>query len=277
MELDALNSSLTALRNDVRDLQSTQTSLTVLRHEVDDLKASFLSLRQDVSDGCRADPAAPELHREIHELHESLSVLRRELQSMKLAQLEMMHSTLPKFVDSDFPPLTTCTAENHSPVRTNGGQLTQAHTSVQLSRPTQLERTRSTDVPRTQSHPVPETTRQTRRTKTVLGRNNQSTLKPASARQSRIHMFVTRLSTETMADDVSETVRRALLTASGGTIEPLIECEALHTKHDSYVSFHITVGVQPATKDSIIATLNSADTWPDGVLVRRYFINNKHG
>lgn len=282
-ELDALNSSLNALREDVHELQSTQASLSTLRHDLDDLKMSFLAMRQEISapvpDDCRESPATTELHREVRELHESLSAVRQELQCLKASQPEMATPIPLSSNASDFPPLTSCTVEKHSPLVSNGGQHTQSHTMAQLfPPPTQMERSRSTVPPRNQTQPVPDTSRHSRRNKPVVGRNNQSTLKSAATRQSRVHMFITRLSIETTADDVSDTVHRALLAASGGTItEPHIDCEALRTKHDSYMSFHIAVGVQPATKDGVIDILNSADTWPDGVLVRRYFINNRNG
>jgi hypothetical protein len=107
-----------------------------------------------------------------------------------------------------------------------------------------------------------------------MGRNTQSSLKSAIARQSKIHMFITRLSTDTLVENVSESICRALLSASGGTIDrPRIECEAVSTKHDTYLSFHISVAAVQATKEAIIGVLHSADTWPDGVLVRRYYVN----
>jgi len=273
-ELDTLSSSLNALREDVHELQSTQASLSTLRHDLDDLKMSLLAMRQEVSasvpDACRESPTTTELHREVRELHESLSVVRQEL---KAVQPDVTFPTSLTSNASDFPPLTSST------VASSGSQRTQAMTMAQLfPPPTQTERSRTTVSPRNQSQPVPDTSRHIRRNKPVVGRNNQSTLKSAATRQSRVHMFITRLSIETTVDDVSDTVRRALLAASGGTIiEPHIDCEVLHTKHDSYMSFHIAVGVQPATKDGVIDILNSADTWPDGVLVRRYFINNKNG
>ena len=285
-ELSILNDSLVALYRNVQELQSAQSAMAVIRQETDDCKSSLLSLRQEVRDiRCEVHPV-PELCREVNDLRESLIVLRQEMQNMKVAQLDTSksittngHNASQLASADEFPPLPTSNAPSIS--ERKSGSQPQVTSITRIPHSCTSARSDRTADTQYSTLNLPAQPHQGRRTMSVMGRNTQSPLKSAIARQSKIHMFITRLSTDTLVEDVSESVRRALLSASGGTIDkPSIECEALHTKHDTYLSFHISVAAVQATKEAIIGVLHSADTWPNGVLVRRYYVNrnvNRNG
>lgn len=274
IDVSALLQEITSLRQEIRsialvrsDLDAMSSNLTDLRREMDSFNTSLLSLHQEVQGISQVGNSLPDLRAEVDELRGSVIELRREVQIVKSAQSETVQST-PLGPVVDCQPNTNCiSADLHFPPLSTKRSVDYAACARMVPDRTTTERS-------VQSHP-PDRSRQNSRVKPVVGRNNHlSALKPATARQSNIHVFVSRLSTETKAEVVEESVRAALLSASGGSIDsPSIQCEPLRTKHDSYLSFHVSVAVDSATKDGTIAILNSADNWPAGVLVRRYYVN----
>ena len=71
-------------------------------------------------------------------------------------------------------------------------------------------------------------------------------------------LFVTRLHKDTDVNDISDHIKNLIKNKD-------VKCEALRTKHDSYVSLKVTI---PMTcKDVVSCTSN----WPSGVLVRKLF------
>ena len=59
---------------------------------------------------------------------------------------------------------------------------------------------------------------------------------------------------------------------TNGTSNCVINCFKLNSKHsDVYSSFHVAVNVDAADMKLTIDKLTAADSWPSGILVRRYF------
>lgn len=50
-------------------------------------------------------------------------------------------------------------------------------------------------------------------------------------------------------------------------------CEKLPAKYDTYSSFHITVKETGDIIDGVLNCMLSNDSWPPGLLVRKYYFN----
>ena len=101
----------------------------------------------------------------------------------------------------------------------------------------------------------------------IVGRStNSSSLKSVKNKRS-IDIFVSRLSPDTVVDDVTSCVADVL----DGKFNEHITCVQLQAKSETYRSFHVSVLVDVQHTKTLIELLNSADSWPEGVLVRRFF------
>lgn len=50
-----------------------------------------------------------------------------------------------------------------------------------------------------------------------------------------------------------------------------IVCEKLTTKFNSYMSFHVSISTVSTDVSKIYKSVLCADSWPEGVLVRKFF------
>lgn len=86
-----------------------------------------------------------------------------------------------------------------------------------------------------------------------------------------VNAFVSRLNPNTNSDDVSECVAEIIQEALGFVIPMTsINSEKLKTRYDSYSSFSVKVTAEESAKSQIIKLLMSGESWPEGVLVRKY-------
>jgi hypothetical protein len=54
-----------------------------------------------------------------------------------------------------------------------------------------------------------------------------------------------------------------------------IVVKALETKHASYASFHICLHVNADVSQAATDHLLTAEAWPSGALIRRYYVTRK--
>ena len=55
-----------------------------------------------------------------------------------------------------------------------------------------------------------------------------------------------------------------------------VKAEKLKTRFESYASYHMTILVKRSIFDEILTRLYSENSWPEGVVVSRFF-KNKNG
>jgi hypothetical protein len=94
----------------------------------------------------------------------------------------------------------------------------------------------------------------------------------------RLDLFISRLSSDASATEL-ETYTGDILSGCCHATTNLFQvtCINLPTKFASYASFHVTVHVPDELLLAAQKSLLSADSWPAGVLVRRYFTPKHNG
>jgi hypothetical protein len=111
--------------------------------------------------------------------------------------------------------------------------------------------------------------------RTVVGKAVHNNLKSVPTKRS-IHLFLSRFSPDCGESDIHDSVSAVLsseLEASWLTAND-IKCTNLPTKYLSYASFHLHVSVDSPHHREVLQLLMDADSWPCGILVRRFY-NNK--
>jgi hypothetical protein len=86
----------------------------------------------------------------------------------------------------------------------------------------------------------------------------------------RAHIFMSRFCPETTTDDVISLTNNVLTNCAD------VKVEKLKTRFDTYASFNVEICVTRSNFDDLIANIYSAETWPEGILVRRFY-RNKNG
>ena len=83
-----------------------------------------------------------------------------------------------------------------------------------------------------------------------------------------VDVFVSRLDPDTTADSLY-----SCITDMKGDLRVLeVDCHKLKSKYESlYSSFHVSICVDSCDMKRAIELFMSADTWPEGVFVKRYF------
>ena len=83
-----------------------------------------------------------------------------------------------------------------------------------------------------------------------------------------VDIFVSRLLPDAEVEDVVDCVAECL-----GQLKVLqVDCVKLKSKHEHlYASFHVAVSVEASGMKEAITALMSAESWPEGLLIRRYF------
>lgn len=114
----------------------------------------------------------------------------------------------------------------------------------------------------------PHTEKKSQARRPVLGRSTTATRLKSVVTKRPIDIFISRLSPYTDSDDVKNCVYDIL----GNELSYDIECNQLKPKIDGlYSSFYVAVTVDVRDMKRVIELINTADSWPEGVLVRRYF------
>jgi len=108
-----------------------------------------------------------------------------------------------------------------------------------------------------------------RRPQAICGKaQGQSTMAVDGIR--RANIFMTRFCPETSAGDIQSLVTKVLPHVNSATVEKQ------KTRFDTYASFSVEICVSRSNFDELIGAIYSADTWPAGILVRRFY-HSKHG
>lgn len=88
-----------------------------------------------------------------------------------------------------------------------------------------------------------------------------------------INVFVTRLAIETTENDLLEYTTGMISDSCNCTADDLsVKCTKLPTKYDTYSSYHIQIRLSASSFSTAIECMMLGDNWPEGVLVRRYFV-----
>jgi len=107
----------------------------------------------------------------------------------------------------------------------------------------------------------------TRKAKPVVGKATNQKLTSVSTRRN-VDIFVSRLHPLTESDDIIECVT----TVASSLDRNDIECQKLKSKYeDLYSSFYVCVRVDADKMKQMLDILMSEESWPEGLLVRRYF------
>jgi len=109
------------------------------------------------------------------------------------------------------------------------------------------------------------------RAKVLIGTKPNSKIKTVTTRKS-VNVFLSRLSPDTAEPDVITATSEILQQSSVDASLFKVECKQLTSKHSSYASYHVAVTVNCDVFDKSIDLLMSTESWPKGVLVRRYYI-----
>lgn len=101
----------------------------------------------------------------------------------------------------------------------------------------------------------------------VVGRSTTASKLKSVVTRRPVDMFVSRLHPDTEPSDLLNCVKDVLGENCGD-----IECNKLNVKYaELYASYHISVSTDVRNLRRVIELLNAADSWPEGVLVRRFF------
>lgn len=104
--------------------------------------------------------------------------------------------------------------------------------------------------------------------KVIVGTASNSHLKPSVDTVRQIDIFVSRLHPGTVQSELVE----CITDAKGDTKVLDINCTLLKSKYEYlYSSYHIEIKVTSDNFKKAIELFTSPDTWPSGILVRRYF------
>ena len=113
-----------------------------------------------------------------------------------------------------------------------------------------------------------------RSVKPTLGNVDNKRLKSATVKP--IHVFVSRLNTDTRRSIIEYVVDATNASAAGTVVSANdISCEKLDTKSNTYSSFRLYCHVKANIFKDVADVLLSGDAWPEGVLIRRYFTKRK--
>ena len=85
-----------------------------------------------------------------------------------------------------------------------------------------------------------------------------------------VDVFLSRLQRHTV-EDIESCTSDIMENIPNGDLSQHSQCTHLPGKHDFYTSFHVAVTVSSDLFATAIGVLISGDSWPKGILVRRYF------
>jgi hypothetical protein len=115
------------------------------------------------------------------------------------------------------------------------------------------------------------------KTATIIGKATTQTKLKSARRMKHLDIFVSRLDPDTVKTEVEEDVKN-VIRADDGLIADVsqVSCVQLKTKHDSYASFHVCILLRDTSFNRAADILMSADIWPVGTLIRRFYsVKNK--
>jgi hypothetical protein len=198
-------------------------------------------------------PPVDVTHCDVSAILKELQALRSEVREITELRVEVMRlkelcssiSSKPETNESVLPRPTNSAAAADKPIF--------AHLAAQL-----------------QSTGISEPKKQMK--KPVIGASSSSKIKAVDTKRN-VELFVSRLSPDTMDEDILECVADAL--ADHQNCNAM--CERLPSKYvNLYCSYHVSVAVPASEMSDVINLLMSANSWPSGILVRRFFKPRSH-
>lgn len=107
----------------------------------------------------------------------------------------------------------------------------------------------------------------------VIGTSNVNNKVKAITVRRTIDVFVSRLHPTTCDEEIHECVEDIMTDVK----DINVECHRLKSKYEHlYTSYHVAVTLDSSIMSKYIDLLQSSDSWPTGVLVRRYFKPKPH-
>ena len=254
-------------RNNMGDICSALSALT------EDEQPSFVAQNLNML------PPLDIQHVDMTVLLQELKYLRKEMTDMaskcnELDALKAEVDQIKKFITKtpsqdlspqEYPPLVA------EPVISTGQQKSMANTQQETSTRETKETTAKFSYAKTltaaparrETTTAPKSTVQSndlqRRKPAVIGR--KSTDKIRVNRNRLMKLFVSRLLPDTTEKDMSTYLKEEVGVDA--------KCIKLKTKFDTYASFKIEINCEPSLD------VYSPDIWPKGLLVKRFFENNK--
>jgi len=283
-EFSKLQVEIAALRAETQRLSSLQNELSLIRAEVNELasiKFELPALRAKIQETANSQLELLSVRTEIHDLSkrqykmhadlDDLIVLKTDLPTIRT---EVRERNNMKTFGSEYPPLCTDisgTTNELGRTRTSSVDLCSAPTKLTAAEIVTAA-TNSGELDK-----LSAARRSTRPQKFVVGKRLHPKLQSARVLK-HVNIFVTRLHPDTASDEISACVTDALLDVlkiklpSGN-----VKCATLKTKFDSYASFSVTVMIEEDLKNDVIDLLMSGECWPEGVLVRKFYMNRNGG
>lgn len=241
--VDASHCDVSALLREIQALRAEVREITELKSELEQLKSAVRGV--------------PSLMKEVQALRAEVNataVLRQEVDSLqkRLIGTKQIDSHWPRLTDT--PVMPTLVAGQAMPVTsfaTIAGELMRsANSGEQLFEMKSKNKT---------SH----------RTQLICGKASGQTRMAVDGMR-RAHIFMSRFCPETTTDDVISLTNNVLTNCAD------VKVEKLKTRFDTYASFNVEICVTRSNFDDLIANIYSAETWPEGILVRRFY-RNKNG
>jgi len=209
------------------------TDIRVLRKEVRDLQTNCLLMSNVMHE---ISSMKNDINR-MKQLHESSKQHEKEIQDLKVEFAELNSASMKKTTEKRKSVLTYVEAASKSKIKSHAPS-------------------KSSDE-KSEWHTV------AKKVKTI-GSNTSGRLKSVAVTK-RVHIHVTRLDTNTTADDLIQWVESKSMR--------VMECNKLATKFDTYNSFHLAIDHSSITS---IENVYDSSMWPSGILVRRYFLTKQH-
>ena len=200
------------------------------------------ALRREVREAGQQQVDVQSMQQQIMELREEVSLLRALHESSRIA-IDPVSKTSPKQ-----PPSFAEVASN----------------------------LRTTDLPVVQKKNNPE--KNASKPKSIVGKANSNSPAVVADEVRKIDLFISRLNSSTTENDAASIVKEALSSRNiEGEKHGSIVATKLKTRYENYSSFCVTIVVARSEFSTTLDQVYSEDTWPVGMLIRRYFKHNNNG
>jgi len=238
--VDASHCDVAALLKEIQALRVEVRQIAALREEFDKFKAQASH-------------------------HGQLSGIADEVQTLRTEVQNYIGPSRPDSVavdDTHFPPLTSLTNGDHS------RNIPRLSSALQYSSLAQDLRQSGMKEGARPARKKPDL-------KSVSGTSASNTRIKSVKTMRTVDLFVSRLCPETENSEVAQCVLD--IVGNSGISDTDIVCEKLKPRIENvYSSFHVALKVDSSIMMPIIGDLMKADSWPAGILVRRFF-KAKHG
>ena len=212
--------------------------------DVSAILAELQYLRAEVRSAARLAEEVATLRQEVAQLHQ-----------MKASVTDACHELDKLRADQEnFPPLHTAAGDAIG--ESDVGNVRQMGPSTYVQVAQELQRMGVAAAPRNKTGKKP-----------VIGTSSSSRLKSVQTYR-HVDIFVSRLSPHTTEAELANCIEEV----KGSMKVHDITCEKLQSRYEHvYKSYFVSVRVESQDMKSAIDMFMAPDTWPAGVLVRRYF------